>query len=114
MKRAYTSPAVTSRERCLVDGCTRFEELKDGRPSGGGLCSGHRYRKKHGLPLGPPLHEGLARRRSPRRALLDAALAIGEVDVSSDGDAQFRRALDRLTHAAKVYRQAVQRKAPGK
>lgn len=118
MARPYSSPQVSSRrrEKCLVDGCDRLEEMKAGRPAGGGLCAGHRYRKKHGLPLEPPLHEGLARRRSPRRALLEAALALGDTSTDSDDDSAFRRALDRLTHAAWRYwdRRRGPRKAPGK
>lgn len=102
---------------CLVAGCQRLEELKGGRPSGGGLCSGHRYRKQRGLPLEPPLHDGLARRLSPRRALIEAAMALGEVDTAASADVLFRRAVDRLTHAAARYAQARRgagaRKAPG-
>lgn len=111
-RRPYTAPQVQSRpaEKCLVDGCERREEMKAGRPSGGGLCAGHRYRKKNALPLEPPLHEGLARRLTPRRALLEAALAIGDVPTEEGSDPAARRALDRLTHAARVYAAAVQKR----
>jgi len=123
MARPYSPPQVSSRaiarprEKCLVDGCDRLEELVSGR-SAGGLCAGHRYRKRHGLPLEPPLHEGLARRRSPRAALIDAAMSLGDVDTDADFDTAFRRAVDRLTHAAMRYREArklsERRKAPSK
>lgn len=112
MKRVWVSPQVQSRAKCLVDGCDRPEELAGGR-SAGGLCSGHRYRKKRGLDLEPPLHEGLAKRRSPRRALIEVALQLGDVATESDSDAEFRRGVDRLTHAALRY-WAARRKAPSK
>lgn len=111
-RRTYVAPQVQSRaaEKCLVEGCERREEMKAGRPSGGGLCAGHRYRKKKGIPLDTPLHDGLARRLSPRRALLEAALAIGDVPTEESSDPAARRALDRLTHAAQVYAFAVRKK----
>ena len=113
MKRAYIGPQVSSRprEKCLVDGCDRLEELASGR-SAGGLCAGHRKRKQlqaKGLltvPFDSPLHDGMGRRRSPRRALIDAAMSLGDVDTGADFDADFRRAVDRLTHAAMRYREA--------
>lgn len=86
--KSYKPPAVTTRAKCLIDGCDRLEELANGR-SAGGLCAGHRYRKKRGLPLEPPLHEGLARRRGPKEALLEAALRLADVDGD---DAEFGRA----------------------
>lgn len=90
------------RERCLVDGCDRLEEMAGGRPAGG-LCAGHRYRKKRGLPLEAPLHAGLARRQTPREALVAAALELGDVPAESSGDAVFRRVVERLTYAAVMY-----------
>lgn len=112
MRRPYASPQVQSRpaEKCLVEGCDRLEEMKAGRPSGGGLCAGHRYRKKKNLPMDTPLHDGLARRLSPRRALLEAALAMGDVPSEEASDPAARRALDRLTHAARVYAAAVRKR----
>jgi hypothetical protein len=105
------------RQKCLIEWCDRLEELANGR-SAGGLCSGHRKRKQQGRPLDAPLHErmgrqsGNVRRQSPRRALLEAALQIGDVSTEGSSDVAFRRALDRLTHAARVYRAAVKRKLP--
>lgn len=117
MSRSYSPPQVSSRsvtrtrEKCLVDGCDRLEELASGR-SAGGLCAGHRKRKQQqakGLltvPFESPIHEGMGRRRSPRAALIDAAMSLGDVDTDADFDTAFRRAVDRLTHAAMRYREA--------
>lgn len=105
MRKPYKPPAVTTREKCLIEGCALWAELSRGRPIDG-LCAGHRYRKRKGLPLETPLHRGLGRRQSPRIALLEAALSLGEVDSAVDSDLDFRRALDRLTHAAVQYARA--------
>lgn len=111
MKRPYAKPSVVSRpmrlrEKCLVEGCTRFEELAGGR-SAGGLCSGHRYRKKHGLPLEGLLDDakapgpgGVGRKMSQRQMLSEAALAVAD----AKDDAEFDRALDRLRKRAERYR----------
>lgn len=87
---------------CLIDGCTRLEEMTV-TGSTGGLCSGHRHRKRYGLPMEPPLHEGLARRRSPKQSLVEAALAYGDAPTGGDGDEMERKLLARLLHAARVY-----------
>lgn len=105
------APGPRLREKCLVDGCDRQEELVSGR-SAGGLCAGHRYRKRHGLPLDPPLHAGLARRLSPRRLLIEAAMALGEVDTAGDQDEAFYRAVRRVTNAALRYARARRNAAP--
>ena len=125
MGRPYSPPQVSSRsvtrtrEKCLVDGCDRLEELASGR-SAGGLCAGHRKRKQQqakGL-LTVPFESPIRRRRSPRAALIDAAMSLGDVDTDADFDTAFRRAVDRLTHAAMRYREArklsERRKAPSK
>lgn len=116
MKRPYVAPQVQSRPRelCLVEGCTRFEELASGR-SAGGLCAAHRKRKTQGRALETPIHDGIGRRKAPRVALIEAAIALGDIDTSAGFDIDFRRALDRLTHAAMVYwaaRQGSRRKVP--
>ena len=89
-------------QKCVVDGCSRDEELVRGRPAGG-MCAGHRYRKRKGLPLEPPIHEGLARNMPPRRALIEAGLALADVPTDGDGDALMRRAEERLCYAAIAY-----------
>ncbi len=95
------------RQSCLIDGCDRMEELAGGR-STGGLCAGHRNRKKlqnRGLltvPFDSPLHDGLARRRSPRQGLHEAAIAV--VDGAP---------MDRLCHAAIIYANYVATLAAG-
>lgn len=114
MKAPYTPPTVVTRSRCLIDGCDRWEELANGR-SAGGLCAGHRKRKSQGRPLEPPLHAGMGRRESPRRALVHAAIDLRDIDTDADSDIEWRRALDRLIHAALRYadarREADRRKA---
>lgn len=100
--KPYTPPAVTSRSKCLVDGCDRAEELVHGR-SAGGLCAGHRKRKQQGRDLEPPLHAGMGRRESPRRALVHAAMDLADIETGTDGDIDWRRAVDRLIHAAVRY-----------
>lgn len=109
MRKPYKPPAVTTRAKCLVDGCDRPEELANGR-SAGGLCAGHRYRKKHGLPFEPPLHEGLARRRSPKASLLEAALRLADVEGNDD----FDRAWRNFQFHVRKYRRRVGREAPSK
>lgn len=103
--KAYAPPAVTSRSKCLIDGCDRPEELANGR-SAGGLCAGHRKRKQQGRPLEPPLHAGMGRREAPRRALVHAAMDLGDIDTGTDSDLEWRRAVDRLIHAAVRYAEA--------
>jgi hypothetical protein len=71
-----------SAEKCLVDGCERREELKDGRPAGGGLCAGHRYRKKlqaQGklrVPFESPIADALGRQLTAWEAVVDAAVTL--------------------------------------
>lgn len=119
MKRAYIGPQVSSRprEKCLVDGCDRLEELASGR-SAGGLCAGHRKRKQlqaKGLltvPFESPLHDRMglqadgSRRLSPRQALVQAAMDMADADTSSESDTAWRRGIERLVHAAIRYAEA--------
>lgn len=107
--KTYQAP---KRERCLVEGCDRLEEMVGGRPAGG-LCAGHRYRKKRGLPLEPPLHEGLARRQKPGEALVAAALELMEAPTDGKGDETWRRVVERLKYAALVYARAWRQKRGG-
>lgn len=111
MKRSYASPRLQSRprEKCLVDGCDRLEELASGR-SAGGLCAAHRKRKKRGQPLEPPIDERNARvgphrapLRSPRQALLDAALAYADADAENADGRLFT-----LLRRARIYGRARQ------
>lgn len=87
--------------KCLIDGCDRPEELVHGR-SAGGLCAGHRWRKKHGVSLELPLRQ----RRRPRTGLLiEAALVLADADT----DADFDRSVDRLRKAAVRYVDSLKR-----
>lgn len=79
--------------RCLVDGCDREEELVRGR-SAGGLCAGHRYRKRRGLPLEVLLDASKAHRLSHWQMLHEAALGLSEAAESVDNG--YQRAVDRL------------------
>lgn len=113
--------------KCSIGWCERPEELsKSGGPTGG-LCSGHRYRKKRGLEMKAPFHKGLARALSPRGGLIEAALCIARDPGLAKGLEQgqglnfqardrFTKAVERLTHAAEVYvrgrRRRASRKAP--
>lgn len=95
MRRPYTSPQVHSRpaERCLVEGCERLEELASGR-SAGGLCAAHRYRKKRGLPLEPPVNGALGTPgKTFKAALVEAALRLADV---GEDDHAFALAYRRL------------------
>jgi hypothetical protein len=101
-------------QKCLVEDCERLEELKAGRPAGGGLCSGHRYRKKHGLSFETPFHEGLARKAHPRLAVVEVALQCAELP---DDERAFRNWFTRLMYAVDRYKGLKGRsapKAPGK
>ncbi len=69
---------------CSVAGCERPEEAA-------GLCFGHRYRAKHGLPLSPPLKERLP----PFERVIEAMKAF--FDAEEDDD--YRRAKARLRAA---------------
>ncbi len=55
---------------CLIPGCNKPEEA-------GGLCAGHRYRKKHGLSLSTPLRETDL---SPYELVLEAIREMGNYD----------------------------------
>lgn len=81
--------------KCLVDGCDHPEELVRGR-SAGGLCFGHRWRKKRGLPIEVPLRRRYRSRRGPLEA---AALALADATE----DREYQRGLDRLRKAAVRY-----------
>lgn len=96
--KPYTKPSVRSAAKCLVEGCMRTEELANGR-SAGGLCAGHRWRKKRGLPLdATPISDSLARRLTPRQMLEEAAVGLAEAEGPDiDG------ALRRLRYAAVRY-----------
>jgi hypothetical protein len=88
---------VTS--KCIIDGCDRPEELVRGR-SAGGLCSGHRWRKRKGLSLETPLRS----RRRPRTGLLiEAGLALADANTDDD----FDRGVDRLRKSAARYMYAL-------
>lgn len=97
-------------QKCLQEGCERREEMVDGR-SAGGYCAGHRYRKRRGLPMEPPLHEGLARRRPAFDALLDKAIQLGDTPTDEAADPEFRRNVQQLVHAALVYAPTVKSKS---
>lgn len=62
--------AATEERYCLIPGCENPEEA-------GGLCYGHRWRKKHGRDLSPPLREtGL----SPYERVLEAIREMEHYD----------------------------------
>lgn len=108
MRLPYSPPTITSRSKCLIDGCDRPEELANGR-SAGGLCSSHRKRKQQGRPLEEPIHERMGlqrdgtRRMSPRQALVHAAMDLADIDTGTSSDVDWRRGVDRLIHAAVRY-----------
>ncbi len=79
--------AETETGYCTVPGCSNEEEA-------GGLCFGHRYRKKHGLPMSPPLRE----RTTPWGRVQEAVLAIADAD--SENDADYHASKARLRAAA--------------
>jgi len=76
---------------CLVDGCTRRARAKDA-----GLCPGHAYRKRRGLPVEVELRPWGA----PRVTLRRAALAYNQ----ADDDDEWRRAEWRLLKAGQRMR----------
>lgn len=92
------------RSRCLVDGCDRLEEFASGR-SAGGLCAGHRRRKALRQPLETPLNDGFARRLTRHQTLLEAAIALSDVDTADDR--AWHRAVDRHRKAALRYAAAL-------
>ena len=98
--KPYRAPRVVSRQKCLIDGCMRPEELANGR-SVGGLCRGHRYRKYKNLPLDVQLKDYVGRGISKRFALVRAALDLAQVD--SADDAAFARAVRRLLRVARQF-----------
>lgn len=102
--------APSEAQKCLQEGCVRLEEMVDGR-SAGGYCAGHRYRKRRGLPMEPPLHEGLARRRPAFDALLDKAIQLGDTPTDESSDPEFRKNVQQLVHAALVYAPTVKSKS---
>lgn len=79
------------RERCLIDGCTRLEELASGR-SAGGLCATHRHRKNHGLPMEAPINESRARTLTKMQVAFQAAIRLA--DVPAEDGVEYRRARD--------------------
>jgi hypothetical protein len=92
-----------SRERCIIDGCLRFAELSRGRPING-MCAAHRYRKRRGLALTPPIDEDLSRKKFEHAGrsglnrwavlksdLVEAAVAL--VDAGEDDRLAYRRLL---------------------
>lgn len=98
-------------DQCRQPDCDRDEEMANGR-STGGYCAGHRYRKRRGLPMEPPLHDGLARRRPAHLALIEAALNLADCPNEESADPEFRRRTQLLAHAALVYAPTVQSNAP--
>ena len=103
--RPYAKPQVITRERCLVEGCERWEELANGRPAGG-LCAAHRKRKQQGRQLETPIRQFFSR-GSFRSLLVDAAVTLAEVDPADD--AAFDRALARVVRRIERYRKRRQR-----
>lgn len=94
-------------QRCLVEGCDRLEELANGR-SAGGLCAGHRWRKKRGRPLGGPLDERRARRLSPSQLVREAIHAY----MRAESDEEYDRAFATLMRRLRRYRHARRGRAP--
>ncbi len=75
--------------RCLIAGCERPEEAA-------GLCAGHRYRKRRGIPLDEtPLRERL----TPRERVLEAAKAL--LDADAEDRRAYHAAWSRLRAAAR-------------
>lgn len=87
MKR-YSKPTVVTRQKCLVDGCERLEELSGGRPAGG-LCSTHRKRKVRRRWSDAPIRSYGAR---PRAAIVEGIYEVAD----ADSDEEFERALERF------------------
>lgn len=79
------------RQRCAIGGCGRWEEA-------GGLCPGHRRRKRLGLPLEAPLRLAGP---TPWQLLEKAVEDYWECDV--DDDEAFDRARQRLAYACRKY-----------
>ena len=100
-KHPYRAPRVVSRAKCLVDGCDRLEELANGR-SAGGLCAGHRKRKKLQRPIEGPLNESKAHRRTPRQMVLDAVQRVADADATEDDE--YDRAVEELFRTIRRYR----------
>ncbi len=96
--------AERQRQKCLIDGCDRMEELVHGRPAGG-LCAGHRHRKKRGLDLTRPLDPSKSHRLSHWQMLHEAAVVLALAEEEA-----YQRALDRLRKAAVRYGQRLLRR----
>lgn len=88
---------------CSVADCPNLEEFSRGRRLNG-LCYGHRYRLKRGLPISEPLSETLGHKLSPWQMLHDAALEV----AAADDDAEYKLACGRLKTAAKRFMRATE------
>lgn len=93
------------RALCSVPGCDRAEAAK-----AGGLCAGHAYRKRHPeLDFNAPFNEALARRQSTLQTLVQAAIALGDIDTGDDR--AWRRGVKRLAMASTRHQERKQRRA---
>jgi hypothetical protein len=79
---------------CTAPDCTRPAHH-------GGLCHGHAYRKRHSLPMEPPLRTW----GNPRRTLEEASLA----HANAETDDEFERARNRLRMATVRYAHKLRR-----
>lgn len=86
---------MTDRKKCCVDGCDR--EAEPGRS----MCATHRKRKQRHGDTGP---SEIRRRNGSLRALLNAALDLGDVDPDDDGE--WDRAIRRFRRSAESFRKA--------
>lgn len=84
---------MTEPTKCAVDGCKHAAE------PGRSLCATHRKRKQRTGDTGPA---EIRRRNGSLRALLNAALDLGDVDP--DDDAEWDRAIRRFRRAAEAFR----------
>lgn len=97
------------RSPCSVPGCDRLEGSESG-----GLCAGHAYRKRHPhLDFNAPFNDALARRLSSTETIVQAAIALSDVDGGDD--AAFKRAKKRLLMACARHeaRKRLRRRARG-
>jgi hypothetical protein len=95
---------VAAVSKCLIEGCDREEETKAGRPNGG-LCAGHRWRKK-AIAMGhykgrleDPISDAKAGRLSKMQLFLAAVHRYADASSESIDDLEYRRALKALHKA---------------